>query len=46
MRIFEPNLVFRLVYVSGETFYADYLVFDSVTAVESQSWGAIKSLFR
>ncbi len=46
MRNFEPNLVFRLVYLSGETFFAAQFVFDSVTAVEGESWGAIKSLFR
>jgi hypothetical protein len=46
VRIFEPSLTVRLVYVSGSVFYADYIYFESVTAVESESWGAIKGLFR
>ncbi len=46
LRVFEPSYAIRLVYVSGSVFYADYLYFESVTAVENESWGAIKSLFR
>ncbi|MGD1048278.1 MAG: hypothetical protein ABR899_05945 [Candidatus Krumholzibacteriaceae bacterium] len=46
VRVFESPLTFRLQYVSGGKFFADWLDFTSVTAVESSSWGAIKSLFR
>jgi len=47
LRVFESPFVFRLEFVSGEdNFYADYFDFESETAVESESWGAIKGLFR
>lgn len=46
MRIFEPNLAFRLVFVSGGNFFADWIEFESVVSVEAETWGAIKSLFR
>lgn len=45
MEIFEPSMTFRLLYVSGGEFYADYLYFLSRMDVESYTWGAIKSLF-
>jgi hypothetical protein len=35
------------VFVSGENNgWIDWFLFSSVSAVESESWGAIKSLFR
>jgi hypothetical protein len=46
VNVFRPHLAVRLVYVSGSAFLADYLYFESVTAVEGGSWGAIKNLFR
>jgi len=47
LRIFESPLAFRLVFVSGEiNAWIDWFRFSSVTAVEADSWGAIKALFR
>jgi hypothetical protein len=46
VRVFESSLAFRLQFVSGGKFFADWLYFESETATESTSWGAIKSLFR
>jgi len=46
VRVFETPLTIRLEYESGGVFFADWLYFESVTAAENPSWGAIKSLFR
>jgi hypothetical protein len=45
--VFESPLVFRLEFVSGENnAWIDQFRFSSVTAVEPETWGSIKSLFR
>jgi hypothetical protein len=47
VRIFETPLTFRLEFVSGDVnSWIDWFQFSSAAATESQSWGAIKSLFR
>ncbi|MDD4857030.1 MAG: hypothetical protein PHD74_02880 [Candidatus Krumholzibacteria bacterium] len=46
INVFESPLIFKLEFVSGElNGWIDYFVFISRTAVEKDSWGAIKSLF-
>jgi hypothetical protein len=45
--MFESPLAFRLVFVSGENnAWIDYIQFSSVAAVEPETWGSIKNLFR
>jgi hypothetical protein len=42
----ESNYTMRLEFLQGGNFYADYLVFDSIVAAGSKSWGAIKRMYR
>jgi hypothetical protein len=40
-------MTFRLVFVSGENdAWIDWIEFSSVSAVEHDTWGAIKGLYR
>ncbi|HUV36276.1 MAG TPA: hypothetical protein VMX58_04970 [Patescibacteria group bacterium] len=43
--MYGPSYRIRLITVSGGYLAADWLEFTTVTAIEEQTWGAIKAQF-